>query len=51
MDIKGFIINVKMMRQAQRDYFATRSREALMQAKDLERKVDDDLITIAKMFQ
>ena len=51
MDIKGFVINVKMMRQAQRDYFATRSREAFMRAKDLERKVDDDILTIAKMFQ
>lgn len=51
MDVKGFIINVKMMRQAQKEYFATRSKEALIEAKNLERKVDDDLLMIAKMFQ
>ena len=51
MDLKNFVIKVKMMRQAQRDYFATRSREKLQESKQLEKDVDNDLLEIAKMFQ
>lgn len=51
MDVKGFIIKVKMMRQAQKSYFVNRTNEDLQKAKILERDVDNDLITIAKMFQ
>lgn len=51
MDVRDFIIKVKMMRQAQRDYFAYRTKELLVRSKQLEKEVDDDLITIAKMFQ
>ena len=51
MDVKGFIINVKMMREAQRNYFATRSREWLTESKRLEKEVDNGLLEIAKMLQ
>lgn len=51
MNVKDFIIKVKMMREAQKNYFAYRTRELLVKSKQLEREVDDDLVTIAKMFQ
>lgn len=50
MEVKDFIIKVKMMRQAQKDYFAYRTKELLARSKELEREVDNDLVTIAKMF-
>ena len=51
MNVKDFIIKVKDMRQAQKDYFAYRTKELLIKSKQLEKSVDDDLVTIAKMFQ
>ena len=51
MNLKDFIIRVKVMRQAQKDYFAYRTEELLIKSKQLEKQVDDDLVTIAKMFQ
>lgn len=39
-NIKGFAELVKAMREAQRDYFRTRAREALLEAKSLEMQVD-----------
>jgi hypothetical protein len=51
MNVKDFILKVKMMRQAQKDYFAYRTNDLLVKSKQLEKSVDDDLITIAKMFQ
>ena len=50
MEVKDFIIKVKLMRQAQKDYFAYRTKELLARSKELEREVDNDLVTIAKMF-
>lgn len=50
MEVKDFIIKVKLMRQAQKDYFAYRTQELLIKSKQLEKQVDDDLVTIAKMF-
>ena len=41
----------QLMRQAQKDYFAYRTRDLLVRSKELEREVDNDLVTIAKMFQ
>lgn len=46
MNIK-FVTIVAEMRRAQKDYFATRSEEALNEAKRLEKKVDamiDDVL-------
>ena len=51
MNVKDFVLSVKMMREAQKNYFATRSREWLTESKRLEKEVDNDLLEIAKMFQ
>lgn len=51
MDVKDFIIKVKMMREAQKNYFAYRDPHLLAKAKEFEREVDEDLVTIAKMFK
>jgi len=51
MNVKDFVLKVKMMREAQKNYFATRSREWLTESKRLEKEVDNDLLEIAKMFQ
>ena len=39
----GFMQLVKQMREAQREYFRTRSREALQQSKALEKRVDEEI--------
>lgn len=51
MSTKEFYITVKAMRQAQREYFSTRSKESLLKAKDLEKQVDEELLRIAIMMQ
>ena len=51
MNVNDFVLKVKMMREAQKNYFATRSREWLTESKRLEKEVDNDLLEIAKMFQ
>ena len=51
MNVKDFVLKVKMMREAQKNYFATRSREWLTESKRLEKEVDKGLLEIAKMFQ
>lgn len=51
MEVKDFIIKVKLMRQAQKDYFAYRTRDLLVKSKQLEKEVDNDLVTIAEMFK
>ena len=51
MNVKDFVLSVKMMREAQKNYFATRSREWLTESKRLEKEVDNYLFEIAKMFQ
>ena len=50
MNVKDFVLKVKMMREAQKNYFATRSREWLTESKRLEKEVDNDLLEIAKMM-
>lgn len=51
MNVKDFILKVKMMREAQKEYFAYRTPDLFYKSKQLEKQVDDDLVTIAKMFQ
>ena len=51
MNVKDFVLRVKMMREAQKNYFATRSREWLTESKRLEKEVDNGLLEIANMFQ
>lgn len=51
MDVRDFFIKVKFMREAQREYFATRSKESLVRAKQYEKAVDEDLVTIGELFK
>lgn len=43
MNYPDFLKLVKQMREEQKKYFATRSQGALFAAKDLERKVDNQI--------
>ena len=43
MDAKEFFYLVKDMREAQREYFRTRSKDVLTRSKDLERRVDYEI--------
>lgn len=45
MDEKTFRQLVKQMRDAQKEYFKTRSKESLMNSKTLEKQVDTELST------
>lgn len=40
---RALIVTVKLLRKAQRDYFATRTTDALQEARRLERLVDEML--------
>lgn len=44
--ISRFAILVRDMRAAQKRYFETRDRSALSRAKELEKKVDDEITVI-----
>ena len=39
----GFMQLVKDMREAQKEYFSTRSKESLQRSKALERRVDEEI--------
>lgn len=43
MNAKDFFSLVSFMRKAQRDYFRTRTTEALKQSKSLEKQVDAEI--------
>jgi len=43
MDGRGFVDLVKRMRDAQRAYFRTRSKQSLQDSKALERQVDEEI--------
>lgn len=45
-DLRAFFALVAEMRQAQKDYFATRDREVLNRSKSLERQVDKQIESI-----
>ena len=47
MEVKNFIIKVKLMRQAQKDYFAYRTRDLLVRSKELEREIDNEKTRIS----
>lgn len=47
-EVKLFLEVVSRMRTAQKEYFSTRSRAALIQSKELERKVDLRLLDFAE---
>jgi hypothetical protein len=42
-DGKSFIRSVSNMREAQRNYFRTRDRTALLHAKEMEKEVDEQI--------
>lgn len=44
--MKDFIELVREMRNAQKEYFKTRSKDSLNRSKELERKVDAELQSI-----
>ncbi len=48
---KIFIEAVADMRNRQKSYFKTRSREDLLKSKEAEKSVDDMLITLDKFIQ
>lgn len=50
-DIAEFIRTVVAMRQAQKDYFRTRSQQSLLASKDLEKQVDKDAKTILRKLE
>lgn len=43
MDAKTFFEKVKRMREAQKDYFKTRSTRYLNESKRLEKEIDDEI--------
>ena len=51
MSGKEFLILVKDMREAQKEYFRTRSRDALVRSKSLEKQVDEEIIRVAMLLQ
>lgn len=51
MSGKDFYLCVKMMREAQKEYFRNRTKENLLKSIELERRVDNELIEVAKRLQ
>lgn len=50
MTAKDFFNLVEQMRQNQKDYFKTRSTEALRKSKELEKQVDDEIARVNKII-
>lgn len=50
MSGKDFFILVKAMREAQKEYFATRTTSALQKSKELERGVDAEIQRVADIM-
>mgnify|MGYP000949209578 CR=1 FL=1 len=44
MDFKEFLELFKKMRDKQKEYFRTRSKEVLVEAKQLEKEVDEQIL-------
>ena len=47
----GFMQLVKDMREAQKKYFSTRSKESLQRSKALERRVDEEIAAAERQDQ
>lgn len=47
----GFMQLVKDMREAQKEYFSTRSKESLQRSKALERRVDEEIAAAERQDQ
>ena len=50
MNAREFFDTVAKMRHAQKQYFKTRSREWLIESKELEKKVDDEIRRVTSLF-
>ena len=50
MTSKEFFFKVATMRYYQKEYFSTRSREILAQAKQIEKEVDDEIARVNKIL-
>ncbi len=50
MTSKEFFFKVATLRYYQKEYFATRSREVLAQAKAIEKEVDDEIARVNKIL-
>lgn len=51
MKAKDFFDLVSEMREAQKLYFKTRSKEVLQRSKILERKVDDEIVRVNNLIK
>lgn len=51
MKAKDFFGLVSEMREAQKLYFKTRSKEVLQRSKILERKVDDEIVRVNNLIK
>lgn len=49
MDAKTFFTKVVLLRKAQKDYFKTRSREALQKSKALESEIDREIERVERI--
>lgn len=50
MTNRQFFDRVVQLRRFQKDFFATRSRESLQQAKALEKEIDDEIARVQKIL-
>ncbi len=50
MTAKEFFFKVANLRYYQKEYFATRSREALKQAKVIEKEIDEEITRVNKIL-
>ena len=51
MKAKDFFVFFSEMREAQKLYFKTRSKEVLQRSKILERKVDDEIVRVNNLIK
>lgn len=51
MTAKQFYYKEATLRYYQKEYFATRSREALQAAKALEKEIDDEIVRVNKILE
>lgn len=51
MTSKEFFYKVTALRHYQREYFATRSKEALTQAKELEKEIDAEIARVNRILE
>ena len=50
MTSRQFFDRVVQLRRFQKEYFATRSRESLQQAKALEKEIDDEIVRVQQIL-